>query len=109
MEYKKTLKLNKDYVEYLRNLLSIEDLSIDNKGIGRIDDYIGIASVDFPNNKSITIDLASGSTNYYDNVVLWEKDGIYYNELDCSDCNFDIGTFELFHDDDIYIVEIEEV
>lgn len=109
MEYKGKVQIKKEDLKYYRDLLSIEDLEENNDGIGRQDDYIYIASVDFDNNTYITIDLASGLSNYYDNIVLWEKDGDIVNELSCSDCNFDIDSFELFYDEDIYTVEIEEV
>ena len=70
------------------------------------DDYIGIGCVEFENGNYITIDLASGGSNYYDNIVLWDKNG---NELMCSDCTYEISSFSLFYNEDIYDVEIREV
>ena len=106
MRYVGKFKIEKERLEYYTDLLSIEDLEQDDKGIGLKDDYIGIAKVDFDNGNFITIDLASGSTNYYDNIVLWDKDG---NELICSDCTYDIDNFSLFYGEDIYDVYMEAI
>lgn len=110
MEYRGTLRISKSDLQYYRDLLSIEDLEVDDKGIGLQDDCISIGSIKFPNNTLISIDLLSGCTNYYDNIVLYgnNEDNIY-RELTYLDCLFDICDFELEYDDDIYIIKIEEV
>lgn len=108
MVYKEKVKISKSDYEYYNKLFELDfeedsEDKINNYG-GRIDDYIGITSVEFSNGNYITIDLASGSSNYYDNIVLWSKDG---QELTCADCNYTIDSFELFYDNDIYEVEFD--
>ena len=108
MVYTEVVKISKSDYEYYNKLfeLNFEEDSedkINNYG-GRIDDYIGITSVEFSNGNYITIDLASGSSNYYDNIVLWSKDG---QELVCADCDYNIGNFELFYNEDVYNVIFE--
>lgn len=69
----------------------------------RIDDYIGIASIKFENGNVLTIDIASGSSNYFDNIVLYDKNG---EELLVLDCDYNIDNFEFEYDGDKYIVEM---
>ena len=112
MTYFEKIKVNKNELKYYNELLQLdleEDAPFYNKDdIERLgakqDDYIGIYTITFDNENYITIDLASGSCNYYDNIVLWDKDG---HELMCADCNYTIDSFELFYDEDIYEVRLE--
>lgn len=101
MTYKGQFKINKEDLQYYTDLLE-QDLE-EEEHIGIKDDYIGIATIEFSNGNYITIDLASGGSNYYDNIVLWNKDG---QELYCSDCTYEINGFSLFYKDDIYDVEM---
>lgn len=112
MTYSKTIKMSVEERNYYNELLQLDleegntfynEHDIERLG-AKTDDYIGITSVEFENGNYITIDLASGSCNYYDNIVLWDKDGY---ELSCADCNYTIDSFELFYDEDIYEVKIE--
>ena len=70
MVYSGSFKIKKDDLEYYKKLLSIEDLENDKDEIGKMDDYIYIATINFENGNSVCIDLASGKTNYYDNIYL---------------------------------------
>lgn len=111
MTYIGTINLSEKDRKYYNDLLDLvldcddenyDENKIDELG-ARIDDYFGIASVEFENGKSITIDLASGSSNYYDNIVLWDEDG---NELYAFDCNYVIDKEMVFEDEeDTYIIK----
>lgn len=108
--FKEKIKITQEELNYYNELLelSFEDLEKYKHDFERLgakqDDYIGIRTVEFKNGNYITIDLASGMSNYYDNIVLWSKDN---QELSVSDCNYDISSFEMFYDEDIYVVEME--
>lgn len=111
MTYKAKIKMTDNELNYYNDLLrlDLEDES-QQHDIERLsakkDDYIGIRHIDFENGNFITIDLASGCSNYYDNICLFDKDGY---ELTCSDCTYEINSFSLFYENDIYDVEIEVV
>ena len=101
MEYIGSYEVTKKQLDYYNELLLV-DLEDEEKAndIGASkDDYIGIACVEFTNGNYVTIDLASGSSNYYDNVVLWDKNG---NELYCVDCDYSLSSFEFEYENDIY-------
>ena len=68
------------------------------------DDYIGVTVAEFPDGNYITIDLTSGDSNYYDNIILYDKDG---QELVVEDCNYELSDFYVMYGGDIYIVELE--
>lgn len=108
MQYSGQFKIKKqDYDFYTRllNLANFDELTdeqmINEKA--RKDDYIGITEIEFSNGNYITIDLASGGNNYFDNICLFNENG---TELMCADCNFEIDSFSLFYDDDIYDVKM---
>lgn len=112
MEYKKKFRISKEELHYYSELLSL-DLSKDmpyynEHDIERLNakqnDYIGIGVVEFENGNYLTLDLASGDINYYDNFVLFDKNG---NELLVFDCCYNIDTFFFDYGEDSYIVEIE--
>lgn len=110
MVYRKEVKITQEELNYYNELLQLdleESLPYYNKNdIERLgaktDDYIDIRVINFENGNYITIDLASGTSNYYDNIVLWNKNN---EELLVSDCNYEISSFELFYGDDIYEVK----
>lgn len=91
---------NGDYVQ--------QDL-IDELGAYRDDTYCSF-QWEFEDGKSITYEICSGNSNYYDNAVLWKKDkenGCYYQE-DYFDCDYSIAkTMEFEYNDDTYICEFE--
>ena len=101
--------LKSDYERY-NALLDISDLtdellrSGNNYWGARVDDYIPGFCATFDNGKYITIDLASGSSNYYDNIVLWGEDD---RELFTLDCTFEIEDFEFEFENEIYKVKFE--
>lgn len=103
MNYVGSFEISKKDYDFYKELLEIEDLNADNKGIGKKYDYIGIATIDFENGNYVTIDLASGGNNYFDNICLYDKSG---KELDCSDCTYEIGNFSLFYENDIYDIKM---
>jgi len=110
MVYKKTIKMTDHELNYYKDLLELDLEDLDEHDMERLgakkDDYITIKTIEFDNGNYITLDLASGKNNYYDNIVLWDKNG---NELSCNDCNFYIDSFSLYYDEDIYDVEIEVI
>ena len=107
MEYVGSYRLTKKQLDYYNELLLL-DLDdclpyYNEEDIERLnakkDDYISIACVEFDNGNYLTIDLASGSSNYYDSIVLWDKNG---NELMCLDCDYNLGNFEFEYENDTY-------
>lgn len=110
MTYKQKIKITQEELNYYNSLLSLEldecspyynKHDIERLG-GKTDDYIGVRTVEFENGNYITIDLASGGSNYYDDIVLYDKDN---RELVVSDCTYELSSFNLFYQDNIYEVE----
>ena len=91
MTYRETVKIPKEIFERMNKLLNIDDLNNLTKEEKLLnpkqDDFIGLIFMDFENGNSITVDVCSGSHNYYDNCVL--KDGNGY-ELTCFDCSYEL-------------------
>ena len=114
MTYEETIKISQEELNYYNELLQLDleedepfynEHDIERLGAKK-DDYISIRTIEFSNGNYITIDLASGGSNYYDNVVLCDKDG---NELLCSDCSYEISDFKLMYDGNVYSVIFEIV
>lgn len=111
MTYKAKVKMTKEELKKYNELLQLdleESLPYyDKQEIERLgakkEDYIEIRTIEFENGNYITIDLASGTSNYYDNIVLWNKEG---QELMVSDCSYEISSFSLFYEEDIYDIEM---
>ena len=101
MEYIGNYELSKKQLDYYNELLlvDLEDKEKANDIGASKDDYIGIACIEFNNGNYVTIDLASGSSNYYDNIVLWNKEG---KELMCLDCDYSLSNFDFEYENDIY-------
>lgn len=107
---------SKDDLERINRLLEEIDFEDDSKKMAKlIDELDARVSIDLNDTYNVTIDVASGSSNYYDNIVIWEKDETgAYNEVACLDCGYGIGDLELskeefeFLDDD-YMIKIKEV
>ena len=112
MTYKQKIKITQEELNYYNSLLSL-DLDecspyynrdeIELLG-AKTDDYVGIAVAEFTNGNYVTIDLASGDSNYYDNIVLYNKDG---QELVVEDCSYELSDFCIAYNGDEYIVELE--
>ena len=107
MEYIGSYELPKKQLDYYNELLQLDlddclpyynEDDINRLG-ARKDDYIGIACIEFDNGNYVTIDLASGGSNYYDNIVLWNKEG---KELMCLDCDYSLSNFDFEYENDIY-------
>ena len=114
MIYSETFEIKKDSLKHYNELLQLDlddclpyynEHDIERLGAKK-DDYIPIGFVKFNNGNYVTIDIASGSSNYYDNIVLYDKNG---NELICSDCTYELSGFSLYYGEDTYNVEIKEV
>ena len=111
MTYKKKVKITQEELNYYNSLLELDfDNEICKHDIERLgakqDDYINIRELDFDNGNFIVIDLASGKSNYFDNIVLFDKSG---NELFVMECSFEITSFDLSYNEDKYIIEFEVV
>lgn len=109
MVYRETVTLEKEVLERVNALLAIKDLgdlTEKEKSLNpQTDDFIGLISVDFENGNVITIDVCSGTGNYYDNCVL--IDGKTENEITCFDCNYSIDNeMEFNYGNDTYIITI---
>lgn len=117
------VQINKDDLERINRLLEEIDFEDNSRKMEKLideldaqeDDTIGLFSIDLNDIYNVTIDVASGSSNYYDNIVIWEKDetGVY-NEVCCLDCGYNISDLELLKEefeflDDDYMIKIKEV
>lgn len=111
MTYKGILKITQEELNYYNELLQLDldkclpyynEHDIERLG-AKTHDYISIRKIDFDNGNYVTIDLASGDNNYFDNIVLYDKSG---NELICSDCTYELSSFSLYYEDDIYDIEM---
>ena len=99
------VKADKKYIDYIDRLL--QDINFDDDSLemqklikelnAKQDDYIGLFSIDINKDYVLTIDIASGTSNYYDNIVIWKKGEteLDYREVACLECNFEIGDITL--------------
>lgn len=88
---------------YINKLNTLLEMLLPND-LGKIDDNQHIFTFDFENGKHISIDIASGSTNYYDNICIYDDNEDFYFE--CGDFGFSqTMVFEYYND--IYICELE--
>jgi hypothetical protein len=68
-----------------------------------IDDHQHIFTFDFENGKHISINIASGSSNYYDDIYIYDSDDEYCFELE----EFSFSqTMEFVYEDDKYVCEL---
>lgn len=112
--FNKVITIKKEMLDYYNGLLQLIDFDDDSVEMENLinhysaiqDDYIGVASVSFDDGKIINIDIASGSSNYYDNVVLSEIKGYCAYELYVCDCEYELGKdFEIEYNNTIYKVD----
>ena len=107
------IKTTKEEIERLNKYFEIEFDLIDNNGdyeqqdlidelCAREDDSIGLFVFEFENGYKISFDLHSGSSNYYDNVCLYNNDDEYW--FDCDYCIEETMKFEA--DEDTYICKL---
>lgn len=99
------IKADKKYIDYINRLL--QDINFDNDSLemqklikelnAKQDDYISLFSININKDYVLTIDIASGTSNYYDNIVIWKKGKteLDYNEVACLECDFEIGDITL--------------
>ena len=99
------VKADKKYIDYINRLL--QDINFDDDSLemqelikelnAKQEDNIGLFSIDINKDYVLTIDIASGTSNYYDNIVIWEKGKteLDYREVTCLDCSFEIGDITL--------------
>ena len=99
------VKADKEYIDYINRLL--QDINFDDDSLemqklikelnARQDDNINLFSIDINKDYVLTIDIASGTSNYYDNIVIWKKGKteLDYREVACLECNYKIGDITL--------------
>ena len=99
------IKADKKYIDYINRLL--QDINFDDDSLemqelikelnAKQDDYISLFSIDINKDYVLTIDIASGTSNYYDNIVIWKKGEteLDYKEVACLECSFEIGDITL--------------
>ena len=99
------IKADKKYIDYINRLL--QDINFDDDSLemqklikelnAKQDDYISLFSINIDKDYVLTIDIASGTSNYYDNIVIWKKGKteLDYREVACLECNFEIGDITL--------------
>ena len=99
------VKADKKYIDYINRLLQDIDFDDDSLEMQKLikelnaqqDDSIGLFSIDINKDYVLTIDIASGTSNYYDNIVIWKKGKteLDYKEVACLECSFEIGDITL--------------
>ena len=97
------IKTNKKYIDYINRLL--QDINFDDDSLkmqqlikelnAKQDDEINLFSIDIDKNCVLTIDIASGTSNYYDNIAIWKKEETGLDYVGCLECNFEIGDITL--------------
>ena len=99
------IKADKKYIDYINRLL--QDINFDDDSLemqklikelnAQQDDSIGLFSIDINKDYVLTIDIVSGTSNYYDNIVIWKKGKteLDYKEVACLECSFEIGDITL--------------
>ena len=99
------VKADKKYIDYINRLL--QDINFDDDSLemqklikelnAKQDDYISLFSININKDYVLTIDIASGTSNYYDNIVIWKKGEteLDYREVACLECSFEIGDITL--------------
>ena len=99
------IKADKKYIDYINRLL--QDINFDDDSLemqklikelnAKQDDNISLFSININKDYVLTIDIASGTSNYYDNIVIWKKGKteLDYKEVACLECDFEIGDITL--------------
>ena len=88
---------------YLNKLNTLLELELPND-LGATDDHQHIFTFDFENGKHISINLCSGSSNYYDNICIYDDNDDYY--FDSGDFSFS-QEMEFVHDDITYVCRLD--
>ena len=108
------VKVSKAEFNKMQELASINFDEADEETLDRLnattDDYIKWLHFDFVNDRTITIDICSGTSNYYVNAVLWNKDKEIEFEFDDESGIEEEIQFVVCKDDfteDCYICKIE--
>ena len=89
----------------------VQQSLIDELGAYKDDNYAGLYFT-FENGKELTIDIDSGSSNYYDNCVLWDIESVGDKKIATENYVFDCGycieqEMEFDNGEDTYICKIE--
>ena len=110
MTYTETVKIRAKEFERINRLLSIDcmenmtDKELHEAGANTHHNE-GIFAVDFADGSTLTYDLRSGTSNYYDDVVWTSGNG---KESVNFDCEFDLDDIEFEIHGNTYIVKIEK-
>lgn len=103
-----TVSISREEFDRINKLLAIPsleemtDAELLEQG-ANTDVYEGIFYVEFDNGATITIDLCSGGSNYYDNVVWTSPDRTNDVTLDCE---YELDDIEVEIDGELYFVNI---
>ena len=112
----KTIYIKRNELDYYNKLLTLdleEETELMEELGAKINDYRSLFSIELNNDYVLTIDLASiGTSNYYDNVVLWKRFNNELVENYCFECEYQLGNdFNFMINEDTYCMikwEIEE-
>ena len=107
-KYEVEIKIPAAEFERINKLLALESLErmSDSELVAagaKTDAYEGVFFVDFADGSSLTFDLCSGTSNYYDNVVWTSADG--RNEL-TLDCTYELNDIEFEYNNVQYFVRV---
>lgn len=109
IKHEATVSISREEFDRINRLLaipSLEEMTDEEllKQGANTDVCEGIFYVEFDNGATMTIDLCSGQSNYYDNVVWTSSDETHEVVLDCS---YELDDIEVEIDGELYIVNIE--
>lgn len=109
MTYTETVRIERETFKRVNRLLAIENMEnmTDEelyKAGADTDTCFGVFSVTFKNGATLNYDLCSGTSNYFDDVVLTSADGTHDVILECE---FELDNIEVEIDGDTYIVILE--
>ena len=109
IKHEATVSISREEFDRINRLLAIQSLEemtdeeLREQG-ANTDVCEGLFFIEFDNGATMTIDLRSGSSNYYDDVVWTSADGTNDVVLDCS---YELDDIEVEIDGELYIVNIE--
>ena len=108
MIYEEQIEITKEEIDRYNFLLAtnLEDMTEKQKDVynAKAYDSFGLYEIDFDDGSYLTIDLASGSENYYDDIVWHSTKEINSRDI-TFDCSYELGIDDEFEvDGNIYKV-----
>lgn len=104
MEYTKKIQIEKEYADYLQELLDRENIDFHEEKIGK-DSVIDTFTAVFEDGREVDIKVCSGETNCFIDAVIFERNGCEIEAIEPRDSLLEEYFFEV--DNVNYIVLLE--